>query len=122
MLSCIVLPVVQLWTVGNYHWYLKQSLEFPAREPDRVAAMEWDPDHAYRLHVISQGGRYLQYTWAWTMHHRATDSSDDACVAVIDGGEYRTSLGIVEQICQQFVCLTTTEDVKSHEGVSLKPM
>ncbi|XP_038077716.1 elongator complex protein 1-like isoform X2 [Patiria miniata] len=75
---------VQLWTVGNYHWYLKQSLDFPAS--DRLTAMQWDPEHGYRLHIITQSARYLQYTWSWaTNHSKGTDCSDDAYVAVIDG-------------------------------------
>ncbi|XP_022111138.1 elongator complex protein 1-like [Acanthaster planci] len=77
---------VQLWTVGNYHWYLKQSLDFAVREGNRMAAVQWDPEHAHRLHVVMQSGRYLQYTWRWaTNHSRGTDCSDGACVAVIDG-------------------------------------
>ena len=80
---------VQLWTVGNYHWYLKQSLPF---KQDRPGSVVWDPEHAYKLHILTSGGKYLQYTWAW-----ATDCSPapqviggteeaQALVAVIEGG------------------------------------
>ncbi|XP_061166857.1 putative elongator complex protein 1 [Saccostrea echinata] len=70
---------VQLWSVGNYHWYLKQSITF---DDDRVCSLTWDPEHAYRLHVLCQSGKYLQYTGHW-----ATHSSNNALVAVIDGSK-----------------------------------
>ncbi|XP_072037766.1 putative elongator complex protein 1 [Amphiura filiformis] len=77
---------IQLWTVGNYHWYLKQSLHFPACHDEKIVAMHWDPEHAYRLHVVCQGGQYLQYTWSWATNCSVgQDSLDNANVAVIDG-------------------------------------
>lgn len=77
------MQIVQLWTVNNYHWYLKQSLDFPATNADRVAAISWDPEHAYVLHIVCAGGQYLQYHWFWN----TCGSKDDTTqVAVIDGG------------------------------------
>ncbi|XP_071794308.1 elongator complex protein 1-like isoform X2 [Asterias amurensis] len=77
---------VQLWTISNYHWYLKQSLQFPATGADRVVAVLWDPEHGYRLHIITQSGSYLQYSWSWaTCHSRGVDEGDDALVASVDG-------------------------------------
>ena len=76
--------LVQLWTCANYHWYLKQSLNFNA---DCIADIQWDPEHAYTLHVLLNSGQYLQYTWSWVTHRSSGKSSDDnAYVAVIDGG------------------------------------
>lgn len=88
---------VQLWTVGNYHWYLKQSLPF---EEDKPTSVVWDPEHAYQLHIVTSGGKYLQYTWSWTTDSspgpqnvdkdgdgEKVKSQDQALVAVIDGGE-----------------------------------
>nr|XP_022331417.1 putative elongator complex protein 1 [Crassostrea virginica]XP_022331418.1 putative elongator complex protein 1 [Crassostrea virginica] len=70
---------IQLWSMSNYHWYLKQSIPFGE---DRVSSLTWDPEHAYRLHVLCQQGKYSQYTWHWTTH-----SSNNALVAVIDGSK-----------------------------------
>ena len=51
--------------------------------------MHWDPEHAYRLHIMCEGGQYLQYTWSWATNTSVgQDSVDDANVAVIDGSEY----------------------------------
>lgn len=63
--------------MNNYHWYLKQSIPF---DEDRVSSLTWDPEHAYRLHILCNSGKYLQCTWHW-----ATHSSSNGLVAVIDG-------------------------------------
>ena len=79
---------VQLWTTGNYHWYLKQSLHFEGPE-HTIGAVIWDPEQEYKLHILCKNGGYFQYTWAWTTSHSAGRSvNDQAIVAVIDGGKY----------------------------------
>jgi len=91
-----VCVTVQLWTTGNYHWYLKQSLEFPATPVSpapghgcvgSVSAVCWDPERESRLHVVA-GGSYLQYTWAWgTDTSPGAGDSHQAITAVIDGSK-----------------------------------
>lgn len=77
---------VQLWTVGNYHWYLKQSLIFSASGKSKIVSLMWDPVAPYRLHVLCQGWHYLCYDWCWTTDRSSGDNSSDmANVAVIDG-------------------------------------
>ncbi|XP_013379508.1 elongator complex protein 1 [Lingula anatina] len=77
---------VQLWTVNNYHWYLKQTLIWDKSQFDKATSILWDPEHALTLHIVSSEGNYMQYTWSF-----ATDCSlggsenDQANVAVIDG-------------------------------------
>ncbi|XP_077988781.1 elongator complex protein 1-like isoform X3 [Glandiceps talaboti] len=78
---------VQLWTSSNYHWYLKQNLEFGATREERVVAVQWDPEQGYCIHILCYGGDYLKYTWSWTTNHsRGISESDSAYVAVIDAG------------------------------------
>ncbi|XP_006887046.1 PREDICTED: elongator complex protein 1 [Elephantulus edwardii] len=77
---------VQLWTVGNYHWYLKQNLYFSTCGKNKPVALMWDPVTPFRLHVLCQGWHYLCYDWHWTTDRSSGDSSSDmAHVAVIDG-------------------------------------
>ncbi|PIK35018.1 putative elongator complex protein 1 [Apostichopus japonicus] len=77
---------VQLWTVSNYHWYLKQSLTFDTSE--RVTAIFWDPEPANRLHLICANGSHLQYTWrSVTSTSQGQTQSDHGWAAVIDGCE-----------------------------------
>ncbi|KAG9480499.1 hypothetical protein GDO78_012127 [Eleutherodactylus coqui] len=77
---------VQLWVVGNYHWYLKQSLRFGTEEHQRVVSVEWDPEFSYRLHVVCTGWQYFCYDWTWSTDcsggHGAGGPTD---VAVVDG-------------------------------------
>ena len=81
-------PAVQLWTVGNYHWYLKQSLPFNTCGKSKIVSLVWDPVTPHRLHVLCQGWHYLCYDWHWTTDRSMGDSlSDMANVAVIDGSK-----------------------------------
>ena len=75
---------MQLYACGNYHWYLKQSLEFSGLPSDRVSACVWDLEHEYVLHVMCSGGQYTRYRWAWTTH---CSGGGDASVVVIDACE-----------------------------------
>ncbi|XP_031233305.1 elongator complex protein 1 [Mastomys coucha] len=77
---------VQLWTVGNYHWYLKQSLPFSTTGKNQIVALLWDPVTPCRLHILCQGWRYLCCDWHWTTDRSSGNSANDlANVAVIDG-------------------------------------
>ncbi|KAM9262871.1 elongator complex protein 1 isoform 3-T3 [Morus bassanus] len=79
---------VQLWTTGNYHWYLKQSLHFGSLEENQLVSLLWDQENPYRLHVLCQGWHYLSYDWHWTTDHGMGENSQHvANVAVIDGGQ-----------------------------------
>lgn len=87
-LVTISLSVVQLWTTGNYHWYLKQSLHFGNLEKNKLVSLLWDSVLPYRLHILCQGWHYLFYDWHWTTDHGMGENSlHVANVAVIDGGE-----------------------------------
>ncbi|NXG73414.1 ELP1 protein, partial [Baryphthengus martii] len=77
---------VQLWTTGNYHWYLKQSLHFGGLEENKLVSLLWDQENPYRLHVLCQGWQCLSYDWHWTTDCGMGESSQHASnVAVIDG-------------------------------------
>ncbi|KAI1888284.1 hypothetical protein AGOR_G00183440 [Albula goreensis] len=77
---------IQLWTMGNYHWYLKQSLNFGTAQERAPSCMSWDPELPYRLHLLTRGWTSLTYDWAWsTERSLGDDSHDNANVAVIDG-------------------------------------
>ena len=95
---------VELWTVGNYHWYLKQNLPFSPT--DCISTVQWDSEQAYRLHVVCRNGQYLQYTWSWTTDvSRGSTQDDVATVAVIDGGKYSKQHVDVLDILNQWFCL-----------------
>ncbi|XP_006864750.1 PREDICTED: elongator complex protein 1 [Chrysochloris asiatica] len=87
---------VQLWTVGNYHWYLKQNLHFSKYGKNKPVSLMWDPVIPYRLHVLCQGWHYLCYNWHWTTDRCLGDNASDlANVVVIDG--YRVLVTVFRQ-------------------------
>ncbi|XP_008325394.1 elongator complex protein 1 [Cynoglossus semilaevis] len=77
---------IQLWTMGNYHWYLKQSLDF-GRDPQKAPiCVCWDPERPLKLHLIRRNWITVTYEWGWTTERSpGLDSTDNANVAVIDG-------------------------------------
>uniref|UniRef100_A0A8C7UBP6 Elongator complex protein 1 n=1 Tax=Oncorhynchus mykiss TaxID=8022 RepID=A0A8C7UBP6_ONCMY len=83
---------IQLWTVGNYHWYLKQNLYFGS-DPQRAPAyVSWDPEMPLRLHLVTRGWVSLNYDWGWsTDRSHGEDGHDNANVAVIDGDKLLVS-------------------------------
>lgn len=82
---------VQLWTVGNYHWYLKQSLDFGADPQRALVSVCWNPERPLRLHVVTRSWTCITYDWSWTTDRSAgPDAADNASVAVIDGGEHQS--------------------------------
>lgn len=77
-----------LYTTGNYHWYLKQILQFTSNQ--KISKVMWDNDfdivNNKKLHVFLQNGKHLSYTWIWNVDHsRGSGDDDDAIVGVIDG-------------------------------------
>ncbi|TKS72801.1 Elongator complex protein 1 [Collichthys lucidus] len=77
---------IQLWMVGNYHWYLKQSLDF-GRDSEKVpVCVCWDPERPLRLHVVTRSWTSITYDWACTTERSpGLDATDNANVAVIGG-------------------------------------
>lgn len=51
---------VQLWTVGNYHWYLKQEVRLAKLKeeedhvvPASLVGVMWDPMVPLKLHLLT---------------------------------------------------------------------
>lgn len=72
---------VQVWSMGNYHWYLKQ--QFPIH--DAISAIAWHtekPDYLYIATATGVAAR--QFTWT-TSVSPGRAPNDAACAAVVDG-------------------------------------
>ncbi|XP_047028993.1 putative elongator complex protein 1 [Helicoverpa zea] len=81
---------VLLYTIGNYHWYLKQTLTFNAEQ--NISRIMWDNDfdiaNNKKLHVFLHNGQHFSYNWIWNVDNsRGFGADDDAVVAVIDGNK-----------------------------------
>jgi elongator complex protein 1 len=46
---------VQLWTMGNYHYYLKREVEFHDERPASSRSIAWHPEKPLRMAVASRG-------------------------------------------------------------------
>lgn len=89
----MALFLVQLWTVGNYHWYLKQSLHFGSEPSKAPSCVCWDPVKPLHLHLLTHDWTSYTYNWGWsTDRSQGYDLHDNANVAVIDRGEGCTVL------------------------------
>lgn len=76
---------LQLWTMGNYHYYLKQEVLLPTDNSHAALKPQWHPEVPLRLQTIN-GRRHLDLTY----HFRVNRGSllpgiDYGAVAVIDG-------------------------------------
>ncbi|GLB37914.1 hypothetical protein LshimejAT787_0409650 [Lyophyllum shimeji] len=79
--------IVQLWTTGNYHWYLKQEITAPATdgEPGRFTSVEWHPEQALQI-LLTTRSRLVQRTYGWdTFASPSQPPADSGTVAVFDG-------------------------------------
>lgn len=75
---------MQLWTISNMHWFLKQQLlvETP------VVSLQWDAERASRLYIARKDGTVAVYDLSYEYsvcagdHTKATPTT----AAIIDGG------------------------------------
>lgn len=69
--------VVQLWSVNNYHWYLKQEFDQPT-----LASVRWHPENRHELLMAHQSGEVDRRT---LVLDAAVSGDQASCSAVIDG-------------------------------------
>lgn len=81
--------LVQLWTTGNYHWYLKQQIIMDEPRDSRPVSAVWHPEKPLRL-VCDNGlqMRSLDFNFDVTCGP-VTPPYDTGVVAVIDGENLR---------------------------------
>ncbi|XP_023297838.2 putative elongator complex protein 1 [Lucilia cuprina] len=70
-----------LYTIGNYHWYLKQVLEFSIE--NQINYLIWDNriGEEKTLHLLFENGKYLVYKWHWSIDR----FNRSGLVCVVDG-------------------------------------
>ena len=78
---------VQLWTTGNYHWYLKQEILAPKFEanPGRFTHVSWHPERALDI-LFTTSNSSTEWSFAWdTLKSHSQFPVDTGSVAVVDG-------------------------------------
>ncbi|KAL7921536.1 IKI3 family domain-containing protein [Trichoderma austrokoningii] len=81
VLAVILSDTIQLWTTGNYHWYLKQEI---AMDP-AFACLAWHPEKALRFAAVSAESMILSEHIFHTSRGSCRLPYDNGVVAVIDG-------------------------------------
>ncbi|KAI8099669.1 IKI3 family-domain-containing protein [Halteromyces radiatus] len=75
---------VQLWTMNNYHWYMKQHIVLPQKED--IIGFSWDVELPLHAHIVSSDGIYHSFDFIWNvLTSTSTDHENSGYVAVIDG-------------------------------------
>ncbi|KIK96350.1 hypothetical protein PAXRUDRAFT_138652 [Paxillus rubicundulus Ve08.2h10] len=73
--------IVQLWTTGNYHWYLKQELQAPGAA--RLTSVVWHPETSLRL-VMTTPSQLITRTFTW---ETCAGANATGTVGVVDGDQ-----------------------------------
>ncbi|KAF2809632.1 IkappaB kinase complex, IKAP component [Mytilinidion resinicola] len=80
---------VQLWTMGNYHYYLKQELEFPKTESKCAAINSWHPERPLRISVATfDAVQMLEYVLT-AASGPTVAPNDFGLLCVIDGASLK---------------------------------
>lgn len=81
VLAVVLKGTIQLWTMGNYHWHLKQ--EIPT--DDDLPWLAWHPEKALRLAASTSASVILVEQIFHTARGTCRSPFDNGAVAVIDG-------------------------------------
>ncbi|KIJ66069.1 hypothetical protein HYDPIDRAFT_174791 [Hydnomerulius pinastri MD-312] len=73
--------VVQLWTTGNYHWYLKQEVHAP--DGAHFTSVAWHPEAALQL-VMATSLQLITRAFVW---ETCAGANDTGSVGVVDGDQ-----------------------------------
>ncbi|KAG5640485.1 hypothetical protein DXG03_008338, partial [Asterophora parasitica] len=98
--------IVQLWTTGNYHWYLKHEIIAPAApgQSGKFTSVAWHPENALQIILTTRStnvmiaflkarltkrpfpAELIQRSYAWeTFVSPSAPPIDSGAVAVLDG-------------------------------------
>ncbi|KAK4549899.1 hypothetical protein LTR36_005200 [Oleoguttula mirabilis] len=76
---------VQLWTMGNYYYYLKQEIRFDSSRPGGMVTSKWHPEKPLQLNC-SSGAELRMLSYSLVVSRGSVEPPNDlGLVAVIDG-------------------------------------
>ncbi|KAG7091295.1 hypothetical protein E1B28_010341 [Marasmius oreades] len=77
--------LVQLWTTGNYHWYLKQEIATTSLSSSHFTSVTWHPENAMEL-ILTTSSDIIRRSYGWeTSASTSAPPNDSALVGVVDG-------------------------------------
>ncbi|KND92822.1 Elongator complex protein 1 [Tolypocladium ophioglossoides CBS 100239] len=81
VLAVVLQDTIQLWTMGNYHWYLKQEIPMESG----ISYLSWHPERALRLVAATLESAIMVEQIFHTAGGSYRPPHDNGAVAVIDG-------------------------------------
>ncbi|KAG5947862.1 hypothetical protein E4U53_006374 [Claviceps sorghi] len=81
VLAVILKDLVQLWTMGNYHWYLKREIPVASR----LSHLAWHSEKALRFAAVSRSEIMCVEEVFHTSRGSCLPPYDSGAVAVVDG-------------------------------------
>ncbi|XWW96943.1 hypothetical protein V2A60_004923 [Cordyceps javanica] len=85
-LAVILSKTIQLWTMGNYHWYLKQEIP---RDAGGAPMLSWHPERALRLAFSTGNGLVVAEQVLHSARGSCHQPHDIGAVAVVDGSHVK---------------------------------
>ncbi|KAK9365136.1 IKI3 family-domain-containing protein [Lipomyces kononenkoae] len=84
---------IQLWTMSNYYWYLKQEVYLQGAEP--LAFMKWHPERPLTM-ILGNGNLLEIHEFAWDLFSGCNSPpNDNGVLMVVNGSKLMiTPLGI----------------------------
>lgn len=78
--------VLQLWMENNYHWYLKQSINFPMN--NSLICVTWSVTSCSKKLIFLTCKELITCDYNWSVDHsRGTTIHDKSVIGVIDGNK-----------------------------------
>lgn len=81
VLAVVLKDTIQLWTMGNYHWYLKREIPISTG----FSCLAWHPEKALRFASASSSETVIIEEAFYTTRGSCLPPYDNGAVAVIDG-------------------------------------
>lgn len=85
VLAIIMADCIQLWTMGNYHWYLKQEIKARGSPFLPYSPLIWHPEKPLQLLTSAPNSINMSEYIFTTSHSSVIPPHDRGIVAVIDG-------------------------------------
>ncbi|KAI9287321.1 IKI3 family-domain-containing protein [Umbelopsis sp. AD052] len=103
---------VQLWTMNNYHWYMKQHLDLGSN----IVAFNWDVENPYVAHILAEDAFYHQFVFIHDIATSTSTSKDNAgYVAVIDGANALMTPFLYQNVPPPMSSMVVTADENIQE-------
>ncbi|SZF05872.1 unnamed protein product [Blumeria hordei] len=83
VLAVVLTNHIELWTMGNFHWYLKQQISLD--NPLLTYPLVWHPERPLKLKILSKSSIFVNDFVFTVSHAPSTFSQEHGVIAVVDG-------------------------------------